>query len=247
MNRNKLVVAILTVTVLVTVFTMIAKELISRDDIQYYVPWSIAKYLYTSDEVFVEYESPLKESHWIYDAGIVDANGDGVLDVFTTNHNWRQRLLLADGQGGYRDVLSAWGLDQSREFPGIEISNIPPAIDNPGVYIYWYNRHLYVRTHDIANYTPVSITLHALTELDITSNNRFRIDEQKSEVLSSPLITDSIVRFSAIDDAIIELYPRSRGVPMNFQLNNSVPLTHIYVGNQLASPLSHEFSMSLQD
>ena len=247
MNRNKLVVAILTVTVLVTVFTMIAKARISRDDIQYYVPWSIAKYLYPSDEVFVEYESPLKESHWIYDAGIVDANGDGVLDIFTTNHNWRQRLLLADGQGGYRDVLSAWGLDQSREFPGIEISNIPPAIDNPGVYIYWYNRHLYVRTHDIANHTPVSITLHALTELDITSNNRFRIDEQKSEVLSSPLITDSIVRFSAIDDAIIELYPRSRGVPMNFQLNNSVPLTHIYVGNQLASPLSHEFSMSLQD
>ena len=34
---------------------------------------------------------------------------------------------------------------------------------------------------------------------------------------------------------------------MNFQLNNSLQLTHIYVGNQLASPLSHEFSMSLQD
>ena len=247
MNRKKLVVAILTVTVLVTVFTMIAKERISRDDIQYYVPWSIAKFLYPSDDVFVDYESPLKESHWIYDAGIVDANGDGVLDIFTTNHNWRQRLLLADGQGGYRDVLSAWGLDQSREFPGIEISNIPPAIDNPGVYIYWYNRHLYIRTHHIENHTPVSITLHALTELDITSNNRFRIDEQKSEVLSSPLITDSTIRFSAIDDAIMELYPRSRGVPMNFKLDDSIPLTHIYVGNQLVSPLSHEFSLPLQD
>jgi hypothetical protein len=177
----------------------------------------------------------------------VDANGDGVLDIFTTNHNWRQRLLIADGQGSYQDRLSAWGLDQSHEFPGIEISTIPPEITDPGIYIYWYNRHLYIRSYHLDNPEPVNITLHALTELDITSNNGFSIDEQESKTLSSPLITDSSIRFSAISDALIELYPRSRGVPMNFELDNSIALTHIYVGNQLVSPSSHEFSLPLQD
>jgi hypothetical protein len=248
MTRKILLVAILSVFVLV--FALFTTGQISRDDIQYYVPWSIAKLLYPSDDGFADYESPLKESHWIYDAGIVDANGDGILDIYTTNHNWRQRLLLADGHGGYRDVLSAWGLDQSREFPGIEISTIPPEIGNPGVYIYWYNRHLYIRTHHMEN--RASITLQALTELDILSNDGFLIDEQSSEDKSSALstdtaITDSAIRVSAAGDAVMELYPRSRGVPMNFKLDDSIPLTGIYIGNQLVSPPSHEFSLPLQD
>ena len=247
MNWKKRLVAILSVSILVFTFALFATDRLSRDDIQHYVPWSIAKLLYPSEDVFSEYGSPLKVSHWIYDAGVVDANGDGLLDIFTTNHNWRQRLLLADGRGGYRDALSAWGLDQSREFPGIEISTIPPNINNPGVYIYWYNRHLYIRTHDIEFPKPVTITLHALTELAITNNKGFRIDEQNLEDLVPQLITDSTIKFSATDDAIMELFPRSRGVPMNFQLDSSIPLTHVYIGNQLVSPASYEFSLPLQD
>ena len=109
----------------------------------------LQNYCIPSEHVFADYDSPLKESHWIYDTGITDANGDGLLDIFTSNHNWRQLLLLADEQGGYKDVLSQWGLDQSQEFPGIEISTIPPELDKPGLYIYWYNRHLYIRTHNL--------------------------------------------------------------------------------------------------
>ena len=132
---------------LLLVTALFASGRLSRDDVQYYIPWSLARLLYPSGNDFVDYDSPLKQSHWIYDVGIVDANGDGLLDIYTSNHNWRQLLLLADGQGGYQDGLSAWGLDQSREFPGVEISNLAPEIENPGVYIYWYNRHLYIRTY----------------------------------------------------------------------------------------------------
>lgn len=247
MSRKKLIIAILTVTIAGFVFTLIAKERLSRDDIQYYVPWPIAKLLYPSDDIFSFYESPLKVSHWIYDAGIVDANGDGLLDIFTTNHNWRQRLLLADGQGGYRDALSAWGLDQSREFPGVEISTIAPEIDEPGIYIYWHNRRLYIRANKIENHGQVAITLHAITEIEILNNNGFHIEEKHCEALSSPLITDCTIKFSAKDDAIMELFPRSRGVPMNFRLDDSIALAHVYIGNQRISPSTHEFSLPLQD
>ena len=247
MTRKMLFFTTLSVSILVLAVVMFATGRISRDDIQYYVPWAIVKFLYPSDDVFVDYESPLKESHWIYDAGIVDANGDGLLDIFTTNHNWRQRLLLADGQGGYRDALSAWGLDQSHEFPGVEISTIAPEIDKPGVYIYWHNRHLYIRTNKLKDHDPVAITLHAITEFAILNNSGFHVNEKNCKDLSSSQITDCTIRFSAKGDAIMELYPRSRGVPMNFKLDDSIAPTHIYVGNQLISPHSREFSLPLQD
>ena len=247
MSRKKLFVTTLTVIVLAFVFALFASDRISRDDIQHYVPWSIAKLFYPSEHVFIDYESPLKESYWIYDTGIVDANGDGLLDIFTTNHNWRQQLLLADGQGGYQNVFSTWGLDQSREFPGIEISNIPTETNNPGLYIYWYNRRLHIRTYQLENHKSVSISLHALTNIEILSNSGFIIDEKSCKDLSSPLVTECTFKFSATDDATMELYPRSRGVPMNFKLDDSIALSQIYVGNQLIPPSSHEFSLSLQD
>jgi len=249
MTRKILLVTILSASVLaliVSVFIFTTGR-ISRDDIQYYVPWPIAKFLYPSDDIFVDYEIPLTVSHWIYDAGIVDANGDGLLDIFTTNHNWRQQLLLADGQGGYREALSAWGLDQSHEFPGVEISTIAPEIDKPGLYIYWLNRHLYIQAHKMENHAPVSITLHAITEIEILENSGFIIKEKSCRDLLSSLITECTLRFSVNDDAIIELFPRSRGVPMNFKLDDTIAPADIYVGNQLISPQSHEFSLPLQD
>ena len=246
-KKIKLLVVILSGLILVATATLIVTGRLTRDNIQHYVPWSFARLLYPAEPVFTEYDSPLKESHWIYDSGIVDANGDGLLDIFTTNHNWRQLLLLADGQGGYQDVLSTWGLDHSREFPGIEISTVAPEINNPGVYIYWYNRHLYIRSHQIKNQEPVSITLHALTELNVIDKNGFQIDAHDSEELVAPFITESTIRFSSTEDAIMKLYPTSRGVPINFKLNESIPLTQVYVGNQLVEPDSHRFSLLLQD
>ena len=92
---------------------------------------------YGSSNGFVEYPLPLKETHKLMDIGIVDANGDNLLDIYTSNHNFRQALLIADGQGMYRDVLDEWGLNQSQEFPGVELSYFEPGVDKAGLYIYW--------------------------------------------------------------------------------------------------------------
>lgn len=247
MSRVKLFVVLVPTVVLLLGGVLLASGHLSRDDIQYYVPWSVARLLYPSGDDFAPYETSLKQGHWIYDVGIADANGDGVLDIFTSNHNWRQLLLLADGQGDYHDVLSAWGLDQSREFPGIEISNMSPIVKNPGVYIYWYKRHLHIRTHHADVRGPIHITLHALTELEIISNEGFNIDQHDFEVLSAPLLTESTMQFSTTGDATMVLYPRSRGVSMDFRVDETVPLAQIYIGNQLVTPRTHEFSLPLQD
>ena len=38
---------------------------------------------------FVEYPLPLEETHRFFDMGVVDANGDDLLDIYTTNHHFR--------------------------------------------------------------------------------------------------------------------------------------------------------------
>ena len=58
----------------------------------------------------------------IYDMGVVDADNDGQLDLYTANHNYRQLLLLNTGAGRYKDVLGEWKLDQSTSLPGVEQS-----------------------------------------------------------------------------------------------------------------------------
>ncbi len=247
MKLNKIIITSLTAVVLIFALAAILLQRLSRDDLQYYVPWSIARLLYPSDDIFITHDIPLKESHWIYDTGIVDANSDGLLDIYTTNHNWRQRLLISDGNGGYSENLTTWKLDQISEFPGAEISTVKPNIHDPGIYIYWYNRHLYIQSHEIDASESTSIWIDAYTDLDITSNNGFHIDTQESSVLSSPLLTKSSIQVSSSDDAILELYPRSRGVPINFKISRSLPLSNVFVGSQLVVPSKHEFSLPLQD
>jgi hypothetical protein len=79
---------------------------------------------------FAPEPAPLPRIPHIFDLGIVDANGDGRLDLFTSNHNYRQVLLLAQENGGYQEALSAWGLDRIGTFPvGNSHSLRPPWIN----------------------------------------------------------------------------------------------------------------------
>jgi hypothetical protein len=229
------------------VIALLAAGWFARNDIQYLLPWPVARLLYPADGVFIEHENPLKQSHWIFDAGITDANSDGLLDIFTTNHNWRQHLLLADGSGSYREALTDWGLDQSHEFPGMEISTTPPVIDKAGIYIYWYNRHLYVHSYNLPGNADTVVRLHALTEVRILNNDGFEVSDKRCNVITAPLITECTITLSPSSNGSIELYPRSRGVPMNFYVKGSVAPKNIYVGNQRISPVSRRFSLPLQD
>jgi hypothetical protein len=82
--------------------------------------------LWPSRNAFVELPLPLATTQELMDIGVTDVNDDGHIDIFTSNHNSRQSLWIADGKGGYRDMLSAWGLDQNLDFPGLEITPRQP-------------------------------------------------------------------------------------------------------------------------
>ena len=126
MNRKLLVLGGL-VLVCAAAGLLLAKE----------IRWTDAMALLPSRDAFAEYSLPADTTQELFDIGVADANGDDVLDIFTSNHNFQQHLWIGDGKGGYRDELSAFGLDQYPDFPGLEISRTEPEMARPGLYIDW--------------------------------------------------------------------------------------------------------------
>jgi hypothetical protein len=182
----------------------------------------------------------------IFDLGVVDADGDGHLDLYTSNHNYRQLLLLSDGRGGHRDVLTPWGLDQNPAFPGWEQSFTRPRIERPGLYVYWLGENLVLQTHGLREIGPVSGKLAMFSEIGIAKNKGFQVAQTRVNAPDSP-IAETVIEFGATADGKLELVPPSRGVPTLIEFAEGFPLSHVYIGNQGVSPASRQVSPYLQD
>jgi len=197
-----------------------------------------------SSDWFVEYSIPLKETHRLFDIGVVDANGDNLLDIYTSNHHFRQALLIADGQGGYRDVLSEWGLDQSREFPLAELSFSAPVVDKPGLYIYWFGTAFVIRAHNI-NETGHSWkgSLRVNNSVNIVNKGSFQV-LKKNQVTD---VSETVIEFSANTDGKLVMRPGGQGLPIHIQLSGNTPISQVYVGRGKVPPHSTNFSLTMQD
>lgn len=192
---------------------------------------------------FVEYPLPLKETSRLFDIGVVDANGDKLLDIYTSNHHFRQSLLINDGRGGYKDVLSEWGLDQSRDFPLAELTFLAPVMERAGVYIYWYGTALVIETRKLAELGPLQGRLSVNDPVEIVNSGGFGVRKQDQ---ATP-VSETAVEFSTNGDAKLVLRPGGQGLPVNFQINEQIPLTNLFVGLGRISPKAHKFSLAMQD
>lgn len=197
-------------------------------------------------KLFLEQPPPLRKIPHVFDVGVVDADGDGRLDLFTSNHNYKQVLMLNNGHGGHQDVLTRWGLDQNREFPGWEQSFTAPVMNRPGLYIYWLGDVLTLRAKGLSGIGPVAGTLKMFSKITVKHNHGFTLKISKASVPDSP-IEESIVDFQGDGDGLLELIPPSRGVPTHIEVVSGFPLDSVFIGNQKATPLSRSFSPYLRD
>jgi hypothetical protein len=244
----KWIVSVLSVILLsVIAFAYYARDHIDFEQLQMYVPFSIAKILYLPESRFAAYSIPLKETHWLFDTGIVDANGDNHLDIFTTNHNWKQYLLISDTQGGYSDKLEAWGLEQNSEYPGLEISHIHTVADKPGLYLYWDDRYFHIRAYNIGNSGKLTLDFQTYTRVDVLSNEGFHLEKIDHKSLTPTTKPDTAFRLTADGDALLKLYPDSRGIPINIKLNSSISPDNVYIGNQKVTASGDDIALFLQD
>ncbi len=199
---------------------------------------------FRSTEGFVPYPLPIDHTDRLFDLGVVDANGDGWLDVYTSNHHFRQALLLADGKGGYRDVVGEWGLDQSREFPLAELSFSVPQPDRPGVYVYWRGTNVIVRAHQLQDTGAWRGSMRIFSTVEIKGREGFDADVQETRV---DAVIESRVTFSPTGDGMLVLNPGSQGLPLDFRFEGAVKPEQIFIGLGKVSPKATEFSLAMRD
>ena len=185
------------------------------------------------------------------DVGVVDANEDNLLDIYTSNHNFRQVLLISEGHDQYRDVLDDWGLSQSHEFPGVELSYVAPTADKAGLYIYWLGRggndalghNVIIRAHKNSALGNWNGTLKINATVEVDSNDGFDVQLLPQ---SSPRAVTT-VKFSTTRDAVLALKLTTWGLPIYFDIKGDIKPSQIYVGNKEITPHSTSFTMALQD
>ncbi len=210
--------------------------------------WTDYYWLRRSRSAFVTYPIPFKATQMLMDIGVVDADGNDVLDLFTTNHNYRQDLLIGDGNGKYRDVLSEWGLDQNHEFPGLEIGRDKLDVSTAGLYIYWKKAAtLSIRSVGMRDIGPARGTLRTYTK--ITSYKADGIDVEAPVVAprTENKMSETSMEFSAAADGTFDLEIESPGVPIGVVLDASFALSAVYVGMRKVSPRSSSFELTFRD
>ena len=204
----------------------------ARDDLAQYTH----RILSDEQELFAPTTMPSSYLLQLYDMGIVDANSDGYLDIYTSAHNYRQNLWLADGKGGYKDYLTAWGLDQNSAMPGIEQSDEVPVFDKPGLYIYWQGDVLNLVAHEIDGLEPLrgSIKLYD-DKFEVIRSDGFRVN--KSVARSTPdKAPVSRLNFSATGNGNLAVYMSTRGAPFTFRIDAPWARSQVYVGTQRIVP-----------
>jgi hypothetical protein len=196
---------------------------------------------------------PAATTRELFDVGIADVNGDDRFDIFFANHNTRQALWVSDTQGGYRDQLSALGLDQDPGFPGVEISDSVPEIAEPGVYIYWQGRNplskfpLVIRTHRLNELGRLDGNVATYGGIQDHETDVFTVRPPTLGEVGGGQMPQTTMWFSADRDGMLKVVAVSPGAPITVQIGDSVPLANIYVGQQKVRPRAREFDLVLQD
>jgi hypothetical protein len=202
---------------------------------------------------FVALPLPEATTKELFDLGVTDADGDGHLDIFSANHNTRQILWVADGRGSYRDKLSDWRLDQNPEFPGAEISDAVPEVNEPGVYVYWQSRNplarfpLVIRAHRLAELGPVTATLQSYSPFGGHETDSFAVSAPTSRAEREGEMARHSLSFSAQRDGVLRVVATSPGVPIAVTFGESMALANVFVGPQKVNPRTRQFELLLQD
>lgn len=198
----------------------------------------------TDAQPFIAESIPLS-SYKIFDMGIVDANGDGHLDVFTTNCQARANLLLGSEAGRYQDVSGAWGFQHTRAFPGFAMAAERPVMDKPGLYCFLLFRTLHLRAVNLPDALRISGTIKVMTHASISSDGSINatVTPEKSPD-GEPM---SVVDFSFDNDGEIMIVPEQIMGPMTITFDSEESLAHIFIGSDLVQPSAKQVTFDFYD
>ena len=188
-----------------------------------------------------------KKVYRLFDLGVADVNSDDALDIYTSNHNHGQILLLGREDNGFdSNIISEIGLDQDPEFSGLEYSGRVPLESDAGIYIYWHERELLIKINKLKDFESIGGVINVSTSAMIKEDSNV-ISKVKKRELSSG-ITSTTLEFSAQrSDGKIILSPDNVSLPINITIDDEYPLDRIFIGNNKKNPQAHRFRLLLRD
>lgn len=185
------------------------------------------------------------QNYRLFDLGVVDVEGDGSLDIFTSNHYARQSLLINKGDGSFVDRLSALNLDQDPHFPGIEDSTRAPDVDAPGLFVYFQNQRLCLEAFKAAAIGPIAGKLRFMVPIKIERKCGFTTITKR---IPGPADVDgAIVEFVVESDGILEIKSIPLVGPISLSFEPRCDLRQVRIGQQRIRPAEHSLTLNLGD
>ena len=185
------------------------------------------------------------QNYSLFDLGVVDLEGDGFLDIFTSNHNARQSLLINKGDGTFEDRLSVLNLDQDRHFPGLNNSARAPDVDGPGLFVYFRNGSLCLEAFKAAALGPIAGKLQFMLPISIEHNSGFTT--RMKEIPGPADVDGAIVEFVVESDGILEIKSHPLVGPISLSFDPQCDLRQVRTGQQRIRPAKHSFTLNLGD
>ena len=194
-------------------------------------------------------------SYDLYDIGITDINNDEKLDIFTTNHSALSSLVINQGDNIFIDRLTDYGMNQDRQFPGVEVLNNVNKIERLGLSIYRQNRfrwsdkesdnQLVISSKNIKNNSLVKGTISLFSTVKIRKNKNFEIELKENKI--SPNAVETIIEFATNRNGKLVLETDLTALPTKFVIDENVPLDSIQLGASKLQPQSHKFQLHWRD
>lgn len=183
-------------------------------------------------------------TYHLFDIGVAKINSDDRLDIFTSNHSDNQGVFLGNADASFStNKITQLGLNQDLEFPGLAGRRTGAKIQQNGLYIYWLFGKLYfVSTSE----TPID----GFIEFPSTVETLFNSGGASAEFDSDQAIDGFFrtrINFEFDSPGEIEILPRHVGVPLQIHIDESTPLTDVFVGWRRMQPENHNFSAVLLD
>lgn len=214
------------------------------------VAMCVGSYLYLTKDITLNTEDQFEpfdislEEYQLYDMGVANINNDELLDVYTINHSAQQSLLVNDGTGAFAQRIQSSGLSQDYTYAGAEDSDKKPDIKKPGIYVYRYERNLYIKSHLLNSNVSGSVSLPWGIKVIKQEKTQTEISKQEiqnkvaSETLAFTIQPKGTLVINGKED-IVEL-------PHSFNFDGVEPES-IYLGLHSTPAKSEYFTLDWRD
>jgi ASPIC and UnbV/FG-GAP-like repeat len=187
----------------------------------------------------------LPSTMYLDDLGVADVNDDGLLDIYTTNHQAQPLILVNQQDGAFKNDVLRLRLGTAQDYVGADpnFNDMEPIFDRSGLYIYWHFGHLVVRAHRIPKSTPASGAIFVSRGEILDTDGSVTVAEHPVDPTGWKEITFVMSESSTITIESVRTYFYSP----RFEIGDKLPLDAIYIGAERANPASHSFRLSQSD